>query len=92
MHICTFINMYLYMRTTIDMPDDLMARTRPFLAERNMTFRALVIDAIERTLAVPSTPFQLRDASAGSEPEGDGVSGEAINQAIDELRTPGFRP
>ena len=54
-----------HMRTTIDMPDDLFRRLKPLLAERKMTFRALVIDAVERAIDAPSAAFRLRDASAG---------------------------
>lgn len=80
------------MRTTIDVPDDLMKRTKSFLAERNMTFRTLVIDAIEQVLAAPAPSFKLRDASVGWESSDGGVSAEVINQAIDAVRASEFRP
>lgn len=80
--------MHRHMRTTIDVPDDLLKRARPVLAERNMTFRALVIDAVERAIRDPLVPFKLRDASAGE--GGGGVSPKAINRAIDEAREPSF--
>ena len=79
------------MRTTIDVPDDLLKRARPLLAERKMTFRALVIDAVERAIETPSVPFRLRDASVGYAGHGRGVSSKAINRAIDEAREPSFR-
>jgi len=79
------------MRTTIDMPDDLLTRVRPFLEERKMTLRALVIDAVERAIETPSVAFRLRDASAGHAGVGARVSSEAINRAIDEAREPFFR-
>ncbi|GAB4170936.1 MAG: hypothetical protein Fur0032_09990 [Terrimicrobiaceae bacterium] len=82
--------MHMHMRTTIDMPDDLLRRAKPLLAERKMTLRALVIDALERVLEAPATPFRLRDASAGQPANGRGVSGRAINRAIDEMRKPSF--
>lgn len=82
--------MLMHMRTTIDMPDDLLKRAKPFLAERKMTFRALVIDAVERVISAPPDPFELRDASAGIRSEEGSVSSEAVNRAIDQLREPGF--
>lgn len=82
--------MHKHMRTTIDMPDDLLKRARPLLAERKMTFRALVIDAVERALENPPVSFRLRDASAGSASDDGGVSSESINRAINEAREPSF--
>lgn len=79
------------MKVTIDIPDDLLARVKPLLEARNLTFQALEIDAIERALTVPAVSFQLRDASTGSELDDGGVSGETINRAIDESRAVGFR-
>ena len=82
--------MHLHMRTTIDVPDDLLTRVKPLLAERKITFRALVIDAVERAIEAPPVSFRLRDASAGHSGEGAMVSSEAINRAIDEARQPSF--
>jgi len=82
--------MHSHMRTTIDVPDDLLKRVKPFLAERKMTFRALVIDAVERAIEVPAASFRLRDASAGHAGDGTAVSSEAINRAINEGREPAF--
>ena len=83
--------MHMHMRTTIDVPDDLLKRARLLLAERKMTFRALVIDAVERALESPAVPFRLRDASVGDAGDRSGVSSKAINRAIDEARDPSFR-
>ncbi len=83
--------MHMHMRTTIDVPDELLKRVRPLLAERKMTFRALVIDAVERAIAEPSVSFKLRDASAGHIGIDGAVSSEAINRTIDELREPAFQ-
>jgi hypothetical protein len=84
--------MFMHMRTTIDVPDDLLRRTRPVLAARKMTFRALVIDAVERVLEVPPVSFKLRDASAGHKSRTGEVPNEAINRAINEVREPSFVP
>lgn len=79
--------MLLCMRTTIDLPDSLLKRLRPILAERNMTLRSFVIDSIEQAMRVEPTAFRLRDASAGYDPQpGESVSSEAINRAIDNQR------
>ena len=83
--------MHLHMRTTIDVPDDLLKRVKPLLVERKMSFRALVIDAVERAIEVPAASFRLRDASAGQAGDGAAVSSEAINRAINEAREPSFR-
>lgn len=82
--------MHMHMRTTIDVPDELLKRVRPVLAERKMTFRALVIDAVERAIQAPATSFRLRDASAGHAGDDSAVSAEAINHAIDAAREPAF--
>jgi hypothetical protein len=79
----------MHMRTTIDMPEDLLRRVRPLLAERKMTFRALVIDALDRVIEARPSSFRLRDASVGE--DNAGVSSEAINRAIDEARGPSFQ-
>ena len=81
--------MHMHMRTTIDMPDDLLRRIRPLLAERKMTFRALVIDALDRVIETRPVSFRLRDASVGE--DSAGVSSEAINRAIDTAREPFFQ-
>ncbi|MEY2906958.1 MAG: hypothetical protein RLZZ408_1429 [Verrucomicrobiota bacterium] len=81
--------MHKHMRTTIDMPDDLLRRIRPLLEERKMTFRALVIDALDRAIETRPVSFRLRDASVGEDHAG--VSSEAINRAIDEARGPSFQ-
>ena len=69
------------------MPNGLMLRAKHASSERNTTFRALVIDALEKALAPSPKAFRLRDASVGSAPAGHaGVSSEAINQAINAQR------
>jgi len=81
--------MHKRMRTTIDMPDDLLRRIRPLLAERKMTFRALVIDALDRVIETRPVSFRLRDASVGE--DNARVSSEVINRAIDTAREPFFQ-
>jgi len=75
------------MRTSIDLPDALLVRIKSRLHEQNITFRALVISALEQTLKEDTNPFQLRDASVGTLSQ-DPVSAEEINRMIDEQREP----
>lgn len=60
------------MRTNIDMPDALMERVKTVAARRNTTFRALVVDALERSLEATKQPFELQDASVGYSRESGG--------------------
>ena len=70
-----------------------MRRIRPLLAERNQTFRALVIDALDAALRETPRVFKLRDASAGPATRGRSrVSARAVNKAIDGLREQDFTP
>ena len=66
-------------------------RARRGVAGRVITFRSLVIEALEYTLEEkqPAKPFLLRDASAGYRAaEAKGVSSRTVNKANDELREP----
>lgn len=75
------------------MPDVLMEKVRAVLARRNLTFRALVIDAVERAIEGDPGPFLLRDASAGFAARKDRrISETAINQAIDDIRSHPINP
>jgi hypothetical protein len=79
--------MRLRMRTSIDLPDALLARIKSRLHKQNITFRALVISALEQTLKEETKPFQLQDASVGN-PSQNPVSAEEINRIINEQREP----
>jgi len=84
--------MLLCMRTTIDMPDQLLRRVKKITSERNMTFRALVIDALEKALAERTGEFRLRDASVGTKARrSESISPGAVNRAIDAQRESPFR-
>lgn len=76
------------------MPDRLLKRVKQVAAERQTTFRALVVDALERSLAEKPRSFKLRDASVGPKPRRKGsseeVSTKAINEAIDAQRESRF--
>lgn len=56
-----------------------------------MTFRALVISALEQAVDEEAEPFVLQDASAGASGKVP-VSCEAINRAIDNQRATDFQP
>ncbi|HMP72622.1 MAG TPA: hypothetical protein PKE55_05095 [Kiritimatiellia bacterium] len=59
------------------------------MAKRGLTFRTLVIDALEKSLAEKPTTFVLRDASAGyASKSRSSVSSADINRVIDDLREP----
>ncbi len=74
------------------MPDALMRRVKMTAAQRKTTFRALVVDALERTLDEAPQFFELEDASVGSTREEDTVSTAAINELIDDQRENRFNP
>ncbi|MEX2497740.1 MAG: hypothetical protein WD397_02545 [Wenzhouxiangellaceae bacterium] len=54
------------MRTSIDIPDDLMEEVRKALKAQNRTFRDAVIEGLRRTILADRkdpTRFKLRDAT-----------------------------
>lgn len=78
--------MHICMRTTVDIPDQLLERVKPILLEKRLTLRSVVVDALERLTRPDETTFQLRDASVGYVAEsGAGVSASQVNVAIEEL-------
>jgi hypothetical protein len=81
--------MLLCMRTTVDLPDSLAERIKACLAKRKMTFRGLVIAALEQALRDDPAPFKLRDASVGGGQRK--VSNDEINTEMDAQREPAFR-
>jgi hypothetical protein len=89
LHIYAFCDLDVCMRTTVDIPDSLMKRVKKSIQGKNLTFRSVVISALEKSLAEECRPFQLRDASVG-EAGRNAVSSEEINRAIEELSEPEF--
>lgn len=81
--------MGLCMRTTVDIPDALMARVKKRLSKRGQTFRSLVVTALEDSLKENPAPFRLRDAAFG-EAGTVAVSTAEINRVVDEQREPRF--
>lgn len=74
------------------MPDGLMHRVKRVAAERRTTFRALVVDALERTLEERPRAFKLRDAAVGRKASAKKVVDTAtINRTIQEQRESSFR-
>ena len=69
--------------------DTLFKRVKRAAAQRKTTFRALVVDALERSLAETPQHFELEDAALGSRSPDDRVGKDAINQAIDKQRQQG---
>lgn len=63
-----------------------MQRVREVSAARNTTFRAMVIEALEKSLMCPQVTFQLRDASVGKDGRGGSISADQINQELDAQR------
>lgn len=76
------------------MPDRLLKRVKQVATERKTTFRALVVDALERSLAEKPPAFKLRDASVGPKPgqkeSNEAVSAQTINAALDAQRESRF--
>ena len=81
--------MLLCMRATVELPDSLMDRVKACLATRKLTFRALVISALEQALEEDPKPFKLSDASVGGGTRR--VSSTEINRAINEQREPSYK-
>ena len=63
----TFEYGYPYMKTTIEISDELAARAKAFAARERLTLRAVVEQGIRLVLREAKSPaeFRLRDASVG---------------------------
>ncbi|MCF6314123.1 MAG: hypothetical protein L3J39_16870 [Verrucomicrobiales bacterium] len=73
------------MRTTIDLPDALVKRIKFHTTNNKVTFRSLLITALEKELSVEKKPFRLRDASVGNPQDPS-----AFNQTISQYRNPSY--
>ena len=51
-----FICIYYFMRTTIDLPNDLLERTKIEAVKRRTTIKQLVMEGLQAVLAQPGTP------------------------------------
>jgi hypothetical protein len=76
--------MYTHMKTTVEIPDPLLERTRAVAAREGTTLRALIEEGLQAVLRSRQSrdSFVLRDASFG----GKGVSPEFAQAGWDELR------
>ena len=73
------------------MPDSLMQKVKAVSISRKTSVRALVIEALEKSLAQNEIPFELRDASAGKVKKKPRVTAAQVNAEIDQLREGSFR-
>lgn len=77
------------MKTTIDIPDSLMARCKRTAAEQHVTFRTLVEEGLQQVLDKRShrEPFRLRDVpfcGGGFKPGFDQTNWDSIRDAVYE--------
>lgn len=76
------------MRTSVDIPDLLMARARRAMRQRGVTLRELVIDGLRRSLEDSNKPtrFVLRDAAwRGPKGFAPGVTAEDLPRLMREM-------
>jgi len=74
-----------HMKTTIDLPDNLLEEAKRVAARRSTTVKALVESGLRKELRAHTGPatFRLRDASyrgRGLRPEARGLSWEALRE------------
>lgn len=79
------------MKTTIDIPDTLMARCKALAREQNLTFRDLVEEGLGKVLAERSQrkPFKLRKVPSGRggfQPGFEDAAWEKIRDTLYEQR------
>jgi Bacterial antitoxin of type II TA system, VapB len=81
-----------HMKTTVHIPDALLAEVQALAARENTTFKALVQEGLRDIIAKRRTakePFKLKDGSVGGHglnPELEGASWETIRDIIYEGR------
>lgn len=78
------VQQYLCMKTTVDIPDSLLAAAKEFAAQRRTTLRALVEQGLRQVLHRGPRPgeFQLRDARF----QGQGLQAEFRDGGWDRIR------
>ena len=75
------------MKTTVDLPDDLVIEAKRYASRYGLTLRAVVENGIRSTLRADEgmqVPFRLRDASVGGsgpQPEFRDETGATMRQA-----------
>ncbi|MDZ7627025.1 MAG: type II toxin-antitoxin system VapB family antitoxin [Parvularculaceae bacterium] len=73
------------MKTTIDIPDALLAEAQELARREKTTLRALTQEGLRKVIAekkAKKTPFKLRDVSFG----GDGLNDEFKNASWEQIR------
>ncbi len=79
------------MKTTVDIPDALLAEAQELARRERTTLKALTEEGLRKVIAEKKArkKFRLRDASVGGKglsPEFEGASWERIREAIYEGR------
>ncbi len=73
------------MKTTVELPDDLVMEAKRYAARYDLTLRAVIENGIRLTLRAEKgthVPFRLRDASVG----GSGLQPEFRDEAWPTMR------
>ena len=85
----TFEYGYPYMKTTIEISDELAARAKAFAARERLTLRAVVERGIRLVLREAKSPaaFRLRDASVG----GSGMRAEFEHSDWTRIRDAAYK-
>jgi hypothetical protein len=76
------------MRTTVDLPDELLLEVQRIAREQNRTMRSVMEEALRSTIAAyqRAQAFELSDASVG----GNGLQPEFRDASWDELRAAAY--
>lgn len=74
------------MKTTVELPDPLLAQARRFADAHGMTMKALIEQGLRKVMAEQQTsrPFKLRDGSVA----GNGVTPEFQGASWEQIRDP----
>ena len=70
------------MRTTLDLPDSILADAKKAAAGRKTTLRALIIESLQMNLYHKRTKFELRDQSFGD--PGSSTPAEVEEEVVSE--------
>ena len=76
----------MHMKTTIDIPDDLMREAKARAALDGITFKALVIDALRAKLH--ASPLDMRRAKfpiIAGDPNAPPITSEMVDAALGQL-------
>lgn len=73
------------MRTTVDLPDDLMRKAKSRSAQRGETLKQMFVRLVEKEVGADSSPAPRRRVSLPLVPAKDEAAIELSNQQIAEL-------